>query len=628
MRRLLLLAAAALFGCPEATKAPAPAPVAADAASPAPVHSSSVAVTYRVSVPAPSTHYVWVQASLPARGRDAITVMMPVWTPGSYLVREFARHVDRISATAPDGRRLPLEKVKKNRWRIELGGASQAILRYRLYCREASVRTNYVDDAHLVLNGAATFITDTEALGAPHEVELALEGRFGDVAVSLPKGEGGRRVAADYDALVDAPIVAGALRRLPFEVQGVPHELVQLGGEGLWPDARAARDVARVTETLARFWGVVPYDRYLFLNVIGLGGGGLEHKGSTLMMPRRFDARTQDGYRGWLGLVAHEHFHTWNGKRLRPSGLGPFDYEREVYTRGLWVVEGLTSYYDDLIVRRAGLADEAAYLKALSKQIARLEQTPGRLEMPLAQASYDAWIEFYRPDASSRNTTVSYYNKGAVVGFVLDMAIRRATGGGESLDDVMRAAYARYSGEAGYDSEALYALFESVGGAEVRALAERLAETTEEIDYGPALDWVGLRFAPEPPAPKPEADEASRREALRKRAWLGVDVESRGGRVLITQVVTASPAEQGGLQVDDEIVALDGVRLDGALADRVRLYLPGDELEVLLARHGRMLERRVRLGARPRTKYTLQVDPRASTRAARHRGAWLEITPR
>lgn len=620
MRRaagLLLVAAAACAEAPSNPKTPARPALR--------VASSSVAASYRLSVPAPSTHYVEVQASFPARGQQALTLMLPVWTPGSYKVREYARHVDQVQAQAPDGRRLAVRKVNKNRWRVQLDGAPQARLRYRVYANEPTVRTSYVDDAYLVLAGAATFLTDPSALDAPHVVELDLEG-YEDVAVALPRSEDGRLVAEDYDALVDAPIVAGALRRLPFEVEGVPHELVQLGGRGQWPDARAARDVAGLTRTLADFWGQVPYPRYLFLNVLGLGRGGLEHRGCTLMMRGAMAARTEAGYRRWLGLVAHEHFHTWNGKRLRPRVLGPFDYEREVYTHALWFVEGLTSYYDDLLVRRAGLSTEAQYLEALSGQIQRLEHTPGRLQMPLARASFEAWIEFYRRDESSENTTISYYNKGAVAGFVLDMAIRDATGGYRSLDHVMRRLYADFSGAEGYTTADLYAAFEAIGGEAVRELAVRLVETTEEVEYRGALAWVGLRFAPEAELPSAQ-DEAARREALRKRAWLGLESEGGGGRTVISRVVAGGPAEKAGLQAGDELIALDGYRVAGPLAERVQLYLPGDELGVLVARHGRMRTLRVQVGTQPR-RFRLQIDPRANHRARRHRADWLELTPR
>ncbi len=588
----------------------------------APVPTSSLAVAYRLQVPAPATHYVHIQASFPARGRETITVMMPVWTPGSYLVREFARHVDRLTAENESGGSLVIQKVRKNRWRVHLGGAKQAVLRYRVYCNEPSVRTNSVDEDFLVLAGAATFLADTEALDAPHELILDIADVYVGVAADMPEAKSGVWLARNYDHLVDAPIIAGDLRRLPFDVQGVPHELIHVGGAAQWPDERSQTDVARLAKEVVDFWRDVPYGRYLFLNVINETRGGLEHKGSTLMMTKRFQASTEAGYRSWLGLVSHEFFHAWNGKRLRPQALGPFDYENEVYTEALWFVEGLTSYYDDLLMFRAGLMSQKQYLAALSKQIKRLEGTPGRLEQPLSRASYDAWIEYYRHDESSKNTTISYYTKGSVVGFVLDMEIRHATGGTKSLDDVMRAAYLSYSKGRGYSDAELLDVFEEVGGKKVRELVRVLTTTTIPINYDRALKWAGLRFK-KAKDPDMKATARSRAEKLREQTWLGVETKDRGGRLVIERVVAESPAEKAGLQFEDEIVALDGVRIQSGLADRLKLYSPKDKVDVLVARRKSMRTQSVVLGTKPLLQFDLQVDPEANQRAKKHRGEWL-----
>lgn len=618
-----LFALASLVVACQPTKAPrASAPEPSTIAGLAPVPTSSAAVAYRLSVPAPATHYAHIQAVFPARGRETITVMMPVWTPGSYLVREYARHIDRLSAEDPAGRPLPMEKVRKNRWRVQLKGADRAILRYRVYANEPSVRTNSIDEDFFVLAGAATFLADTEALAAPHELTLDIGKVYADVAADMPVDGAGVRRARNYDHLVDAPIVAGDLRRLPFKVEGVPHELIHLGAAEHWPDKRTQTDVARLTEEIVSFWGEIPYERYLFFNVINETRGGLEHKGSTLMMSKRFQTRTEAGYRSWLGLVSHEFFHTWNGKRLRPHALGPFDYENEVYTESLWFVEGLTSYYDDLLMHRAGLMNQKQYFKALSKQIGRLEGTPGRLEQPLSRASYDAWIEYYRHDESSKNTTVSYYTKGSVVGFVLDMEIRKATGGTKSLDDVMKAAYRGYSMERGYSRTELLDVFEQVAGKKIRQRVEVLTTTTEPIDYKRALHWAGLRFK-SPAAPDKEATAIERAETLRKKTWLGVETEDRSGRLVIKRVVSGSPAEQGGLQFGDEIVALDGVRINADLPKRLKLYSAQDKVSVLIARRKSMQTRTVVLGTAPKSQFELQIDPDASALADKHRRDWL-----
>lgn len=622
-RRLAcLLALAAGCARPEAP----PAPSASASPPPAPVvATASTAVAYRISFPAPATHFVEVQATLPTRGRAELTLVMPVWTPGSYLVREYARHLERLAAFDPAGAPLAVRKVQKSRWVVATGGAPQVNLRYRIYARAQAVQQSYVDADYAVLVGAGTFLQDLDAPDAPYEVTVVRPDAYPDLAVALPWTPSGALMAADYDALVDAPLVLGPLRRRAFEVAGTPHELVTVGGDGVWPDDEAAAGAADVVRAARALWGPLDCPRYLFLNVVNGEGGGLEHRCSTLIMAQRFGARTPDALRAWLSLVAHEYFHANNGKRLRPEALGPFDYEREAYTHGLWFVEGFTSYYDDLLVRRAGRMSDEQYLETLSKQIERLEGTPGRLEQPLAMASFDAWIEFYRPDESSRNTTVSYYTKGAVVAFVLDAALRAATDGRRSLDDLMRLAHARYAGARGYDDAELLGLFEELGGPEVGALARRLVETTAPVPYDVALAYFGLRFRPDPDAVDPKASAEAQAAAERSRTWLGVYTQQRDGRLVISEVVVGGPAEQAGLQVDDELLALDGLRIPGAdLAARTKLYRPGDTVRVDLARRGRMRQLALTFGARPRAHYGLEVHPGAASLTAARRRAWLE----
>jgi predicted metalloprotease with PDZ domain len=306
-------------------------------------------------------------------------------------------------------------------------------VQYRVYGREMSVRTNWVESSFAMLNGAPTFITLVEPspVARPHELVVDLPPDWRGVATALDPLPGVERgfVAADFDTLVDSPILAGSPAVHAFDVDGIPHALVNIGDDRLWDGARAAADVEKIVRATRDLWGRLPYPRYLFLNVIAEAGGGLEHRDSTLIMSSRWTMRTPRRYQGWLGLVAHEFFHAWNVKRLRPAALGPFDYEREVYTTDLWIAEGLTSYYDDLLVLRAGLSTRDEYLAALSNQIQALQTTPGRLVQPVAGASYDAWIRHYRPDENSPNVAVSYYTKGAVVGFLLDMRVREATRG-------------------------------------------------------------------------------------------------------------------------------------------------------------------------------------------------------
>ena len=313
-------------------------------------------------------------------------------------------------------------------------------MRYRVYGREMTVRTNWIESRFALLQGPATYLTLVGGFDRPHHVTLDLPAGWTRAMSGLPEMSGRPHTfeAADYDTLVDGPIVAGDLEVYEFSRSGKPHYLVNVNEGGSWDGARAIGDVERIVAEHEKLWGSLPYDKYVFVNMITEASGGLEHRNSSVLMTSRWAMGTRQAYVGWLNLVSHEFFHVWNVKRLRPAALGPFDYENENYTPSLWVSEGFTSYYGDLLVRRAGLSSDAEFFGALSSDIRGLETTPGRLVQPVTQSSYDAWIKQYRPDENSANTSVSYYAKGQVIAALLDARIRLATNGQRSLDDVMR----------------------------------------------------------------------------------------------------------------------------------------------------------------------------------------------
>jgi predicted metalloprotease with PDZ domain len=575
-------------------------------------------IRYTLSFSAPQTHYVEIDAVIPTDGQPQVDLMMAVWTPGSYLVREFERHVEAVTALGAGGARLPLEKTRKNRWRITTNGARTVSLRYRVYCREMSVRTNWVDDQFALINGAPTFITLVDQRARAHEVRLQLPAGWSRSLSGMPAAspEPNHYRAADYDTLVDSPIVAGNPAVYDFTVQGKPHHLVNIGEVGLWDGARAAQDLAKVVQKTADLWANLPYDRYLFFNIIGAPANGIEHKNSTVLNTDRMSTRTRGAYLGWLGLASHEYFHTWNVKRLRPIELGPFDYENEVYTKGLWFAEGVTDYYGDLQVHRAGLSTREEYLSDLSNQISGLQTTPGRLVQPVETASYDAWIEYYRPDENSVNTSISYYVKGAVIGFLLDARIRRATDGARSLDDLMRLMYQRHSGARGFTPQDLRAAALEVAGPAARDDLQRwlarALETTDELEYSEALDLLGLRF-------RPASDN--------RRAWLGLNTRVDNGRTIVTQIRRGTPAFEAGFNVDDEIVAIDDIRVPaGQLDTRIGQFQPGNKVSVLITR--RDLERRlnVTLGTeppQPPQPWSLEIKQDGSAQQRTRLEAWL-----
>ena len=578
-------------------------------------------ISYTLRFPAPQTHYAEVEARIPANGRSTVELMMAVWTPGSYLIREYARTLDGVSAATGKGEPLPVVKTEKNRWRIETRKASEVIVRYRVYSREMSVRTNFVDSGFALINGAATFLTLAGDARRPHEVTLELPPGWKVSASPLPNlGEEGRPRfrADDFDTLVDSPIYAGNARTYPFEVAGKPILLVNEGEDSVWDGPRSAADAEKIVREQAAFWGVEPYPRYVIFNLLTESGGGLEHKNACTLMSSRWRSRTHEGYLDWLNLVSHEFFHAWNGKRLRPVELGPFDYEREVYTRGLWMVEGITSYYGDLMVRRAGFSTRKEYLKGLSKSIETAQTTPGRLVQSLDESSFDAWIKFYRRDENSANSGVSYYTKGEVVAFLLDARIRRATNGRRSLDDALRLAYQRFSGERGYRPEDMRKVFEEVAGIDLGDWLHRAVETVEELDYSEALAWYGLRFAPEPEKKDGEPQE-------QPAAWLGMDVEAQGGRLVVTAVKRGTPAYEAGVNVGDEILAIGDYRVPPeGLEARLKLYRPDEKAELLVARRERLTRLPVTFGRKPQARWNLEVLPDATAEQKAHLAAWLE----
>ncbi|HWM86483.1 MAG TPA: hypothetical protein VNO33_11610, partial [Kofleriaceae bacterium] len=417
----LLLPIAACDPRGEKPAPPADAAPAAPTAKRAPLAlPAGGAVAHRLSFAEARNRYVDIESVFPTGGAAALDLMMAVWTPGSYLVREYSRHIEALAASAPDGARLSVEKTRKNRWRVKTGGAASVTVRYRLYAPEMTVRTNWVSDDMAMLNGAATFLVPVGQLRRPHDVAFELPQGWKTSITALPPHPGGqphRYLAPDYDTLVDSPVLLGNPVVRQFEVAGVRHRLAEIGDTGMWEPDRAARDVTRLVEAQRAFWGQLPYRSYDFLTVLVDGpGGGLEHLDSTLLISSPWAMRRAHDYARWLSVVSHEFFHAWNVKRLRPAELGPFDYENEVYTRSLWVAEGVTSYYADLLVERAGLIDRDEYLAALSGHIRDVETGPGREVTPVSRASFDAWIKFYRPDENTHNMTVDYYSKGAVVG--------------------------------------------------------------------------------------------------------------------------------------------------------------------------------------------------------------------
>ena len=384
---------------------------------------------YTLSMPEPHTHYFKVEAELSGGRKNYIDFTMPVWAPGSYLVREFAKNVEGFTATDKAGKALRVEKIDKNTWRVYSNKADVVRASYDVYAYEMSVRTSFLDASHGYVNGTSIFMYPEgyEKLGGTLVVKPYQD--WNKVSTGLKSTGKFTFTFPNYDILADSPLEIGTHDVYEFTAAGVPHELAMYG-EGNYEPQRLIQDMTRVIEEAVAVMGELPVDRYVFIvHNLNRGGGGLEHLNSTTLQTSRWNYSSEAGYNGFLSLVAHEYFHLWNVKRLRPEPLGPFDYDNENYTRLLWVSEGITSYYDDLIVRRAGFTTPQRYLDVVSGSINSVENTPGNKVQAVAEASFDAWIKYYRRNENSSNAEVSYYTKGGVLGHLLNMEIMEATKG-------------------------------------------------------------------------------------------------------------------------------------------------------------------------------------------------------
>jgi predicted metalloprotease with PDZ domain len=569
----------------------------------------STAVRYHVSPANPNEHLFEVEASFPTDAPH-IDLWMPVWTPGSYLVREFSRHVQEFRALHTSKAPLAAQRLDKNTWRVPRGAAPEVRVRYRVYANELTVRTSHLDASHGYFNGANLLVTSDAHRALPCELTLGLPGGW-NVHCALPR-DGDVFRARDYDELIDSPVELGPQEALVFTAAGARHELV-IWGRGNFEAGQLTKDLAAICEAEAKIFGGLPNKRFLFLvHLTDKGRGGLEHAASTTLLYPRFGFRPRKSYEDFLALAAHEYFHLWNVKRITPRAFVPFDYRKENYTGLLWAMEGITSYYDTFVLRRAGLIDAARYLVKAGEIITGVESTPSRKLQSLAEASFSAWIKHYRPDEHTPNSAISYYVKGEVVALLLDLHLRLATRDERSLDDVMRLLFERYGRGEGVPEDAVEAIACEVGGPGLRAFFAASVHGTSELDYS-ILAAAGLtlkRRVREGAADKGGAAPSS--DTGVERAFLGAEIKG-SDRPTVGTVFTGSPAALGGLSTDDEIVAIDGFKVTAAsLQERLDERRPGDPVTFTLFRRDELRTLAVTLGERPREACWIEKLPDAS----------------
>ena len=555
---------------------------------PAEAQRAAPDIAYTVSMSKPATHLLEVEMRLKWQQMpDHTELKMPVWTPGSYLVREYGRHVQDFGVKNAAGTPLGWRKIDKNTWQFDSKGASEIVATYRVYSNELTVRTNELNDEHGFWNNGALLMFPKGQLAAPSTVKVVPFGNW-KVATGLPKvaGQENSFRAPNFDVLYDSPFEVSNFTEASFTVQGKPHRYV-ITGEGNYDLKAITRDTAKIVDEAYKIFGELPYDDYTF--IVNLrGGGGLEHLNSTALQWNRFGFKPAARYKAFLGLVAHEYFHAFNVKRIRPDALGPFDYENENYTKLLWVAEGGTEYYSNVLLRRAGLVTDKEFLNARAAGITDLQNRPGRFETSVEEASFDAWVKYYRQDENSVNNQISYYDKGEIVNMMLDVTIRSASKGAKSLDDVMRHLYDEfYKKGKNYTPEDYQKISEMMAGKSLEEFFSKYVRGEAEIDYAGIMAGIGIK--------------AETAQPNKNRAYIGADTAEENGRLNIRTVTVGTPAYDQGLNTGDQIVAIDGNR---ASTQFLQTYLgekkPGDKVRLTLFRFDRMRDVDFTLGGNMR----------------------------
>jgi predicted metalloprotease with PDZ domain len=559
-------------------------------------------IKYSLTFPEAQAHYVHVTMEVDGFKGGDLLVKMPVWAPGSYLVREFSKSVEQVSAKG-EGQSLRVEKVTKNTWRIKAGKNKKVFVSYAVYANELSVRTSYVDEEHAYLNGTSIFMFVPGLEKVRHRVVVSPRDSWKKISVALDRYKTDYSwdvVAPDYDELVDAPFEIGNHVVFEFTAAGVRHE-VAMFGEGNYNIERLKKDMTTVVEKSTAVFGEHPCKYYLFIvHNLTSGGGGLEHKNSTTLQTNRWSYGSESSYSGFMSLVAHEYFHLWNVKRLRPQPLGPFNYDEENYTSMLWIAEGFTAYYDDLLAKRCGFYSENEYLKTLAGNISYVDNIRGGPYQSLAESSFDAWIKYYRPNENSGNSSVSYYTKGGVMGAMLDLQIRKATANKKSLDDVFREMYLLYAKklDRGYTEAEFIAVVNKISGKDFTAFFNDYVNGVKSVPFASILQESGLVLN----------DLNKKQPAM----WIGVTAAASGGKLSVSAIERGSPAWLAGVNTGDEILALDEYRVNDDLSKLLAMKSKGDKVTLLVSRNGFVKSFTMEVLPAPHVKYELSLAPSAT----------------
>ncbi len=577
-------------------------------------------ITYQLGMSQPHTHLFEVQITFEdlAPEEGYLDLILPVWRPGRYVildfaggVQEFSAHAGNAAADSDPSHALRWWKTDKSTWRVDTGGQRAASVSYKVYANEFNLRTRGLNDQHGFVNGAAVFMYLEKFRQSPLTLQVRPYGNW-HVSTGLDrvKGKSNLFQAPNYDYLVDCPLEIGNQQDFDFEVQGKKHYL-SIFGSGNWKSDKLVERLQKVVQANFEFWGELPYAHYYFLvHSMSGAGGGTEHINSTIMGINPFSFSSETGYESFTNLAVHEFFHTWNVKQLRPADLHPYDYTRENYSKLLWVAEGTTSYYTTMLMRRAGFTPVSSFLSQLATTVRNDRQRPGRKIQSLEESSFDAWIKFWKNSPNDQNREVDYYDKGAAVSMLLDLEIRQRTQNGASLDEVMRTLYHRFplSGP-GYSAADFEHVVNEIGNGEYREFFEKYVRGTAELEFVKSLGNAGLEVQETP--------------ALDTKPSLGISVRDDGGRTVIQQVNSGTAGYDAGLNIGDEILALDGYRLrPNQLQQRLGDFRVGDKIQLTIFRQDQLRQLDISLRIAETPDYTVRHTANPSELQKQIYAAW------
>jgi predicted metalloprotease with PDZ domain len=584
-------------------------------------------ISYTIAAKDLAAHMFQVSVTVDAPAPEGQLFVLPAWIPGSYMIREFARNIVQARAEC-GGEPVELVKLDKHSWQAA-PCKGKLTVHYEVYAWDLSVRAAHLDQTHGFFNGTSVFLRVAGSEDVPHVVDIQRPAHEAAakwrIATSLKELKAkrygfGTYIAQDYDELIDSPVEMGTFAMASFKALGVQHDVVFTGRVPNLDITRICADLKRICETQIAFFEPrskkAPMERYVFMTmVVGDGHGGLEHRASTALICSRADLPTiaqrgkepSEGYMGYLGLCSHEYFHTWNVKRIKPAVFAPYDYQVENYTPLLWLFEGFTSYYDDLLLVRAGLLSEEGYFKLLAKAVGGVLRGSGRTKQSVADSSFDAWSKYYRQDENSANAIVSYYAKGSLIGLALDLTIRAKTGGKRSLDDVMRALWQRYGRDfyqgkqRGVTPQEAEALVDEVAGFKLKPFFDKYVRGTEDLPLAKLLAQFGVTYKDERKSAKPSMD---------------VNLGRDGADCKLSAVHDGGAAQKAGLSANDLLVAIDGLRVNGNpsnLDGLLSRYKVGDTVQVHAFRRDELMAFELTLQGDRVPGITLTVDEKKST---------------